>query len=370
MPEFYEQAWQDIMNKVTTTSDRIKAGFPHVAYDGKYDDQTPGWWTAGFWPGLLWLVYRHNGDDQLLEYARECEDKLDAELDGFVNLHHDVGFMWGLSAVADYNLTGNEKSKIRGLKAASTLAGRFNIKGNFIRAWSDEVFANSQGWVIIDCMMNLPLLYWASQVRQDPMYKHIAKAHTETVINEFIREDGSVYHIVCFDPETGERVDALGGQGYSKESAWSRGAAWAIYGLAMGYGYTKEEMYLEKCKQVADFFIAHLPEDGVPVWDFRAPKDTLYAKDSSAGACAASGLIELSYYLDGQEKEKYLDVAKKILKSLYVNYGNWDTQDEGLINEGTVAFPAGRDINVPIIYGDYYFAEAISKLVGYDKRIF
>lgn len=369
MSRWYDKAWEQVVTKIDRVSERIEDTFPHVSIEGKYDSQRSGWWTAGFWPGSLWSVYKQEKNEKLAKYAISCEEKLDYDLNNFLGIHHDVGFMWILSSVAHYKILKDEDARRRALIAASHLAGRFNIKGNFIRAWNDNVLEDSQGVAIIDCMMNIPLLYWASEELNDPRFKHIAMAHTETVMKEFIRDDGSVHHIVCFDPNTGERVGALGGQGYSEDSAWARGAAWAIYGLAIGYGYTKERRYLEKAKQVAHFFLANLPEDKVPCWDFRAPKEQRDGKDTSAAACAASGLIELCKYLEDYEKDLYLNHAEQILKSLYENYGAWDEDEEALIKMGTVNYMRNKFINTPIIYGDYFFIEAITKLRG-EKEIF
>ncbi|MCT4597679.1 MAG: glycoside hydrolase family 88 protein [Vallitalea sp.] len=367
MIEWYDEAWEQAIKKVSQISNRIEDTFPHVSIEGQYNSERSGFWTAGFWPGLLWLIYKETQDENIKKYAVSCEMQLDKDLHNFVGIHHDVGFMWILSSVAHYKLLKDEESRKRGLIAASHLAGRFNIKGNFIRAWTDKVYADSQGWAIIDCIMNVPLLYWASEELNDPRFKHIAMAHTETVMNEFIRNDGSVHHIVCFDPESGERVGALGGQGYSEESAWARGAAWAIYGLSIGYGYTKDKRYLDKAKQVAHFFIANLPEDKLPCWDFRAPKEHRDGKDSSAAACAASGLLELCKYLDGIERDFYHEKAEEILHSLYENYGAWGDEEEALITMGTVNYTRSKYVNTPIIYGDYFFVEALAKLKGEEE---
>jgi unsaturated chondroitin disaccharide hydrolase len=355
------EVWSKITNKINFTSEQIGASFPHISINGKYDNNDLDWWTNGFWPGLLWLIYNETKDDRLKSIAQECEEKLDKPLWEYEKLHHDVGFMWELSAVANYRLTGNEKSRTRGLIAASHMASRFNVKGNFIRAWNYEPNVDVSGWAIIDCMMNLPLLYWASEELKDPRYKHIAMAHADTVIREFVRADGSVHHIVCFDAETGECIGHNGGQGYCEGSSWSRGQAWALYGFVLSYIYTKKQEYLDTAKKVAHYFISNIQDDYIPLCDFRAPKEPII-KDSTAGAIAASGLIELSKFVDDFESEMYLKNAIKILKALEEKCVNWSLQEQAILTMGTVAYD--RNINVPIIYGDYYFAEAISKLKG------
>lgn len=366
MENWLEQAIKRALNKISNTSDLIRDTFPHVSHEGKYDATEPSWWTSGFWSGILWLAYNETKNEKFKTFAISCEEKLDEPLNNYFTLHHDVGFMWLPSAVAHYKYDGNVKSLRRGLIAASHLAGRFNLNGNFIRAWNNNVQEDCTGWAIIDCLMNLPLLYWASEYEKDPRFKSIAIAHTDTVLKEFIREDGSVRHIVCFDPEKGNVVKVLGGQGYSPDSAWARGAAWCIYGMALAYKYVGDKKYLDAAKKVSNFFINNLREDYMAVWDFRASKETSYAMDSSAVACAASGILEIARFCE-EDRDYYIEIASKMLKSLGDNYGSWEDEQEGLITLGTVHLPANKNINVPIIYGDYYYLEGLLKLEGkYD----
>ncbi|PAD78374.1 glycoside hydrolase family 88 protein [Paenibacillus campinasensis] len=362
-----DEAWQRSLDKTLRNTTRIGSGFPHASQDGVYQLAEPAWWTAGFWPGQLWLLYAQSGKEELRALAEACEAKLDEVLDGYVWLDHDIGFMWTLTSVANYKLTGSEASRIRGLKAANYLAARFNVKGQYIRAWNPwSEGERNEGWAIIDCCMNMPLLFWASRISGDPRYAHIAEAHLDTVLKHFIRADGSVYHIVIFDPHTGERRKAVGGQGYAPESAWSRGAAWAIYGLTLAYHHTGKDEYYQAATRVANFFLSRLPEDQVPAWDFRAPEELRSLRDTSAGSCAASGLLLLADKSEGGDAEAYRAGAVRILKSLYENYGAWDRPDEeGLILSGTSNYPQGTNIDVPLIYGDFYFVEGLARLKGY-----
>lgn len=366
METWINEAWDYARSKLSRTRGRIGATFPNASYGGKYDARDLDCWTNGFWPGILWLAYRATGDEEYRSIAGRCEEQLDIPLQEYEQLHHDNGFLWSPSAVADYKLTGNRLSRRRGLIAASHLASRFNLKGNFIRAWLHE---GSEGLAIIDCMMNLGLLYWASEELQDPRYRHIAVAHSEMALREFIREDGSVHHIVRFDPETGERIEALGGQGYSPDSAWSRGSAWAIYGFAIGFRYTGDLRFLNAARAAADYFAAHLPEDLVPPWDFRAPADQLWAKDSTAAACAASGMLEIAGLLEGEASAHYRQLGAAITESLFRRYAPDSPEEEALITKGTGSFPANAEVEIPIIYGDYFFLEALLKLKG-EREIF
>lgn len=364
-----EEAWAHIVKKVEKTSKRIQNQFPHASVGGVYQLEPASWWTAGFWPGLLWLVYRDTKDERLSGYAKSCEQQLDQVILDYEKLDHDIGFMWILTSVARYKLQGDGSAKRKALLAANLLSARFNLKGNYIRAWNPwNPSEDNAGWAIIDCMMNLSLLFWASQETGDLRYKHIAEAHANTVLEHFIRPDGSVNHIVRFDPLTGEKLEVIGGQGYAPNSAWSRGTSWALYGLALAFHYTNERKYLEASKRVAHFFIANLPEDYVPHWDFRLPESIARPRDSSAGACAASGLLLLSRLVPVEEQGVYRRAAENMLYSLYTCYGTWEQpEEEGLLLHGTSHFPEQRNVDVPLIYGDYFFAEAIAQLNGHTE---
>jgi len=364
--DWLEEAWTKTREKTWCNVARIGDGFPHASVNGTYVLEEPHWWTAGFWPGLLWYMYEEENTEKFRETAESCESRLDAVLDDYVRLDHDLGFMWTLTSVASYKLQGDEASKNRALKAANYLVGRFNLRGRYIRAWNPwNEGENNAGYAIIDCAMNTPLLYWASRESGDPRYRHIAEAHMDTVLEHFIRPDGSVYHIVEFDPWTGQPVQGRGGQGYATESAWSRGTAWALYGLTLSYHHTGNQAYLDAAKRVAHFFLANLPEDHVPYWDFRLPPEVRKHRDSSAGAIAASGLLLLADKVGSLESHVYQEPAIRILESLYRNYGAWDNpNEEGLILEGTSHYPEGKNIDVPLIYGDFFFAEGLARLRG------
>lgn len=362
------EAWEQTVKKVLRTSARIGAQFPHASQGGAYVLEAPHWWTAGFWPGLLWLLHEGEGKEELpfRHIAEECERKLDEVLDGYDRLDHDIGFMWLLTSVINYKLNGGEESRRRALKAANYLMGRFNLKGHFIRAWNPwSEGEDNSGWAIIDCAMNVPLLQWATRETGDPRYRHVAEAHMGTVLKHFIRSDGSVRHIVRFDPQSGEVAEYIGGQGFGPESAWSRGTAWAVYGLTLAAKHTGSRAFLDAAKQVSHFFLSQLPEDSVPVWDFRAPDETKDLRDSSAGACAACGLLLLAELVPSAEAGSYRSAGERILKSLYQNYGSFDQEaEEGLILHGTSHYPERKNMDVPLIYGDYFFVEGLARLRG------
>ncbi|MGF9700120.1 glycoside hydrolase family 88 protein [Paenibacillus sp. MABNR03] len=363
--------WQEVMkkleNKMNRMKDQIGEKCPHFAgEDGKYDNIHTDWWTSGFWPGMLWIMHDMTGDKAYRDAAWSWDETLEQWLvKPTVELHHDVGFQFLSTAVIKYKITGDEDGFRRGLEAANFLAGRYNPAGQFIRAWNGDKY----GWAIIDCMLNISLLFWASEVTGDPRYKHIAIRHAETTMQYGVREDGSTKHILSFDPEDGHYIESFGGQGYSPDSTWSRGAAWGLYGFANTYRHTQDVRFLNTAKRIAHYFISALPEDSVPYWDFRLPSLEGQSRDSSAAAIAASGLLELASFVPEGEKRLYADAAERILRSLTENYAVWDQPE----HESILLHATGSGtsfIDVSLIYGDYYYLEAIAKLNGWKHRVY
>lgn len=364
-----EEVEKKIINKYEKTIERNKTNIPYTTVNGRFDDWTDKnlcWWTNGFWGGILWQLYNASGKEAFKTMAEELEIKLDKNLMTAWGLDHDNGFKWLPTAVADYKLTGNKESKNRGLLAANNLAGRFNPAGSFIRAWNDNGDGSTAGWAIIDCMMNLPLLYWAGEETNDPRFKHIAVAHGYTAMKYFIREDGSANHIVEFNPETGEFIRAMGGQGYKEGSSWTRGQAWALYGFTLSYIHTKNKDFLDTAKRVADYFISNIPDDGIIPVDFCQPEEPAY-EDSTAAAIAACGLLELKKYVDDAHKEKYYNSAIKLLITLEEKRCSFTDEKDNIVEKCTAAYH-DKEHEFSIIYGDYYFIEAILKLTG--KELF
>ena len=363
--EWLDNVWNRIKAKLAKTSRSIGAIMPYTTKNGKYmpypnpDANAGCWWTEGFWPGILWIMYNETGDEFYRETAEQIEEKMDEFLYAFDCLHHDVGFMWLLTSVANYRITGNDRSRRRGMTAASLLASRYNIGGGFIRAWN----GGNKGWAIIDCMMNIPILYWASEQIDDKRFEKIARAHADKALEVFLRSDGSVNHIVSMDSDTGEVIETFGGQGCYNGSSWSRGQSWALYGFVLSYIRSGDVNYLDAAKRVAHYFLADLALKGdfVPDCDLRQPKDKIL-KDSTAGAIAACGLIEIGRCVDEHEKDLYLTGAINILKALDEQCWVKDEDNEALLTGGTSSYHGADEHNIPLIYGDYYFVEAISKL--------
>ena len=366
------EVYEKILAKEKQVVQRNRDKIPYTTESGAFDDRGRKeicWWTNGFWGGILWQLYNATKDPLYMEEAIGVEIKLDANLMNRQGMDHDSGFKWMPTAVAHYHLTGDKMSRNRALLAADNLAGRFNPVGKFIRAWNnwdgneDGSFA---GRAIIDCMMNLPLLYWAGEELHDPRFCHIAKMHADTAMKYFIREDGSAKHIIEFDAETGEYLHSVGGQGYAHGSSWTRGQAWAIYGFALSFIHTKEARYLETSMKVADYFISCIPESKLIPVDFLQPASPSY-EDSTAAAIAACGMLELAKYAPEDSREKYENAALELLKALADKRCNWKENVDNLVEKCTAAYH-DPEHEFSIIYGDYYFIEAIWKLM--DKELF
>ncbi|MFR1370700.1 MAG: glycoside hydrolase family 88 protein [Eisenbergiella massiliensis] len=321
-----------------------------------------------FWGGIMWQMYTFTGKEIYRNIAEQNEKKLDADLMDYEKLDHDNGFKWLPTAVADYRVTGNRSSKNRGLLAAGNLAGRYNCAGKFIRAWNDwpNSKVDRRGWAIIDCMMNLPLLYWASEETGDPRFSKIAANHADTAMKAFIRGDGSANHIVEFDPASGEMIKSYGGQGYGEGSSWTRGQSWGLYGFMLSYLHTQNNAYLETAERIANYFIANIPDSGLIPVDFRQPED-VKLEDSTAAAIASCGLIELARQKDGRQQKIYLNAALKMLQALTKNSFNWNEEEDNLLTKCTAAYHDEKH-EFSIIYGDYFFLEALMKLT--DKELF
>jgi len=373
--EWLESVIGKLRTKMDRVSERSREKIPYTTINGTHDNRIAGnpsgfetdgicWWTNGFWGGMMWLMHHETGLDKYKEIAAYSEEKLDACFAEFDGLHHDVGFMWLPTSVANYKVTGNPLSRRRALHAANLLAGRFNLAGGFIRAWNDLEGSDTRGWAIVDCMFNIPLLYWATEETGDPRFQQIAMKHADTAMTAFVRPDGSVNHIVEFDPFHGGVVKTYGGQGYEEGSSWTRGQTWALYGFMMSYIHTGKEEYLQTAKRIAHYFMANIPDSGLIPIDFRQPPEPAY-EDSTAAAIAACGLIEIAKAVGEREKEVYLRAVLKLLKTLDERRCDWSEDVDHLVTHGSAAYH-NPNRHTPIIYGDYYFMEAVFKLKGDD----
>ena len=336
------------------------------SFDGFFEPTENVEWTTGFWTGCIWLAYEHTGDEAFKEaaliQAQSFLERIEQKID--VN-HHDMGFLYSLSCVAAYKLTGSEVGKKAALLAADHLAERFRTVGNFLQAWGNPGEPKEYR-LIIDCLLNLPLLYWASEVTGDSSYADKAKAHIQTAMKCLVRPDHSTYHTHFFDVNTGEPTYGVTHQGNPNGSAGARGLAWGIYGAALSYRYVKNPEYLDLFFEVTDYFIEHLPEDLVPYWDFDFDTGSSEPRDSSASAIAICGILEMCKYLDEEKAAPYLEAADKMLRALMDHCANGDyNKSNGILLHGTYARDSkentckNRGVDECNTWGDYFYMEAL-----------
>ena len=374
-----DTTWEKIDKKLSRTAVKSRNKIPYTTVNGEHDDWTQKnvtWWTNGFWGGLMWLMYKETGNEEYRKTAERSEELLDGAFVDFKELHHDVGFMWHLTSGASYRITGNNASCNRNLYAAAVLSSRYNIDGDYIRAWNHNEKGTediSKGYTIIDCLMNLPLLYWASEEIGDDRFKKIAMRHMDMAMRDHIRPDGSTYHIVDHEADKVGVKGVLAGQGYSADSCWSRGLSWAVYGSVISYIHTGKADYLAAAKKTADYFIEHCKKTNyLPLVDFCAPEEPVYY-DSTGGLCAACGMLEIAKYVSEEEGKRYTQEAINILKACDEHFCNYEENEDALVLMGTDCYPrterAMKGVHMPIIYGDFFYVEAILKLKGNDFLI-
>lgn len=319
-----------------------------------------GSWTVGFTPGLLWLAYRLTGERRYADAALErCARFTHRSKDSTT---HDIGFVFTPSYIQGHRLTGEQWLRETALKAASTLSARFNEPGKFLRAWGPLESSERAGETTIDAMMNLELLYWASDELADSRLEAIATSHAETSARFLLRPDGSTFHAFAFDPVTGAPRRGFTHQGRADDSRWSRGQAWAIYGFASAARWTGRRDFIDTSARCADLFLTLLPPAGVPPWDFDAPAGE--PLDSSAGAVAASGLLLLaSIHPEGEAAGRYTAAAVDLLVALTEHCSTAGRKaHDGLLMSGTWHYAADFAVGEALIYGDYYYAEALQRL--------
>ncbi len=324
-------------------------------------------WCSGFFPGSLWLGSQLTGDKELQRLAVEFTTPL--EVEKFNGKTHDMGFKMMCSYGQGYAVTRDSAYRDILIQSAKTLTKRFNEKIGALRSWDHS----KDKWefpVIIDNMMNLELLFWASKQTGDQQYYNIAVKHaTTTMINHF-RADNSSFHVVDYDSITGNVIKKTTHQGYSDGSAWARGQAWGLYGYTMCYRETGIVSFLYQAEKIAEFILRHpnLPSDMIPYWDFDAPALPLRPRDASAAAVTASALYELAQFLP-DKKTSYIQSADYILVSLKKNYLSVSGQNKGfLLGHSTGSFPQHSEVDVPINYADYYYLEALLRQHKYKQQ--
>ena len=322
---------------------------------------TKSQWTSGFWPGILWYDYEATGNDSIRKEA----DKFTRSLEFFSGIpacDHDLGFLIFCSYGNGYRLTLNLDYKEVILAVADSLATLYNPKVGTILSWPQNVKMFGGHNTIIDNMINLEMLFWAAKNSDNKKLYDIAVSHADKTMQNQFRDDYTSYHVAVYDTLTGECINRCTHQGYSDNSMWSRGQAWAIYGFSMVYRETKDPKYLDFVEKVTQVYLDHLPEDYIPYWDFSAPGIPDAPRDASAACIVASALLEMSTFYTGEKSATYKDAAVKMLVSLGSSKYRGGETNHSLLLHSTGHWPAGSEIDASIIYADYYYMEALLRL--------
>ncbi|MDT0690472.1 glycoside hydrolase family 88 protein [Salegentibacter sp. F188] len=336
--------------------------FPKTYYSEEDRFETSGseWWVSGFYPGTLLYLYEETSDPELLEEAERILEDLEKEQ--YNTSTHDLGFMMFDSFGNANILDPQERYDEILMNSAKSLATRFDEEVGAIRSWDSN---DNSFLVIIDNMMNLELLIWATEHSGDDRYRDIAITHANTTMEHHFRPDNSTYHVINYNENTGEVKEKRTAQGAADESAWARGQAWGLYGFTEMYRKTKDEKYLDQAVKIAEFMLNHpnMPADNIPYWDFNAPNIPDALRDSSAGAIMASALLELSEYVDESKKEKYFTAAETALNTLMSPeyLAEEGTNGGFILKHGVGHLPENSEVDVPLTYGDYYFVEALKR---------
>ncbi|MGV8964995.1 MAG: glycoside hydrolase family 88 protein [Cellulomonas sp.] len=346
-----------------TTIDDV---YPVRAAKGHFPEGSNHGWTASFWPGMLWLAYEHTGDEVFRHAGERHVHSFADRMARRVDLDtHDLGFLYTLACVAPWRLTGNAQARQAALDAAELLMVRFLEPAGIIQAWGDLTNPEQRGRTIVDSLMNMPLLYWASEQTGDPRFGEAARRHTGQLRDHIIRADGTTFHTFYWDVETGEPLRGGTAQGHADHSCWARGQAWGIYGFALNYRHAADETFLRAAERCADYFLDHLPADHVAYWDLAFAEGSGEERDSSAAAIAVCGLDELASHLpDGPRKQRYQQAARDILVSLGASYSTaGHPTSDALLLHGIYDKPKSIGIDEGTLWGDYFYLEALTRAV-------
>lgn len=362
----WQQAIEDAMVKLKHNLTKYPGLFPHITENQRYEWGANDDWIEGFYTGMLWLCYEYSGDGLFKVGAEAQSASFDRRLEQHIMLdHHDIGFLYSLSAVAEWRVTGDENARQLAIRAADRLVRRWRPAIGIIQAWGPEGDPENGGRIIIDCLMNLPLLYWAYEQTGNRQYYDIAVQHASKSLRFLMRGDASSYHTFYFDPTNGNAVCGGTHQGLQDGSTWSRGQAWGVYGFALSYRYTNNKLFLDAAKRMARYFIEQLPDDHVAYWDFDATIEPGTPRDSSASAITAAGLLELLELLNEQDEDRAMfeTALKQMMNSLVINYSTMNLPEaEGLLQHGSYHVRGNRGPDDYMIWGDYFYLEALVRL--------
>ena len=332
-----------------------------------------GGWGTGFWTGMLWHAYEMSGNEkykeaalrQIPSYTKRIVEKIGVN-------HHDMGFVFTPSCVAAWKLAGCEEAKAAAIMAADHLLTRYHDKAGFIQAWGNVNDPNSYR-LIVDCLLNIPLLYWTAEVTGEKHYEEKAYRHFKTTVDVVCREDASTYHTYYFDPETGAPLRGVTHQGAFDNSAWARGQAWGIYGPMLTYIYKKDPDALHIFKATTNYFLNYLPEDYIPYWDLSFTDGDGEEKDSSSAAIAMCGMLEAVKHMDDSDplKAVYLNACKRMMNSLIDSYLTKDIpESNGLLLHAVYSKPHKLGVDEMNIWGCYFYIEALHRMLDPDWKLY
>lgn len=358
-----DQAIDKVLRKVEKNILILEDRFPTPATnDNTYLAMDNTEWTNGFWTGILWLCYEVSGKKHFREAAEKNVQSFIYRIENEIEVeHHDLGFLYSLSCVSAYKLTGNDDAKEAAIMAAEKLLKRYQSKGQFIQAWG-ELGIQDNYRLIVDCLLNIPLLFWATTITKDERYREVAIKHYHTTIENAIREDSSAYHTFFFDAKTGKPLYGKTRQGYSDSSSWARGQSWLIYGLALFRSYCPEEDNTYLFEAITNYFLNRLPKDFVSYWDLIFMDGSEQSRDTSATAIVVCGLNLMDQFLPESNSHKlvYKYAQHSMLRSLLENYTESKTDGiTALLNEGVYSWHSGKGVNEGNIWGDYFYLEAL-----------
>jgi len=364
--DYFKESVEFALERIEQNAEEFATSFPSAAtVNDQYEHVDNDNWITGFWPGLLWLGWEASGDSQYRTIATDFLDSFEQRLTRREDvLTHDLGFLYSLTAVAAYRQSGNERARSMALEAAEILADRQLQPAGVIQAWGDPDQPDKEPWlagrIIIDTMMNLPLLFWASEETGDDKYAKIATKHAERTAETIVRDDGSTFHTYLFDLETGEPLKGETHQGHADDSCWARGQTWTIYGFALAARYTNDERFTEISRRAANYYLAHLPSDGIPCWDLDFTDDDVQ-RDTSAAGTAACGFAELARQLPlaDERKQAYENAALRTLYTLSEEYTTAGRDADGIIDEGVYNMNSDNGIGESMIWGDYFYMEGL-----------
>lgn len=319
-------------------------------------------WTTGFWTGLLWMAYELADDVAFADAARRHVSSFASRIQNRIHVdHHDMGFLYTPSCVAAWRLTENSQAREAALAAADNLMNRFWPKAGIIQAWGDLTDPEQRGRIIIDCLLNLPLLFWAASTTGNGAYIDAARSHLEKSRDHLVRPDASSFHTFHFDVTTGAPVRGSTAQGAADDSCWARGQAWGVYGFALNHRFAPGLGLIEVARRQADYFLDRLPSHGVAFWDLAYGEGSGEPWDSSASAIAVCGLFELASHLPDAAAARYRGEALRILGGLTRHCSGAGTRSNALLLHGVYSKPHGKGIDEASLWGDYFYLEALAR---------